>query len=233
MSTPAPTSPSLHPTRRQLDELDALVERMLELPVKPGDEEANRSIANCTVKKTITKGGYEDAETTQDVKADKQAQAEAREAGETRMTQEQQLERAIKKDPANISNYRELAELHQRNERFAEAEEVLTRAREVLAELESHHHLEARQRPPAPRGKRRAAFRPSFPLFPGTSRANYECGASLPARPCQRRLLRPPRPAPSQTLQRRSLLLMLIPLRSSHGPAGVSNLLGHGPLRSA
>jgi hypothetical protein len=43
MSTPAPTSPSLHPTRRQLDELDALVERMLELPVKPGDEEAKSS----------------------------------------------------------------------------------------------------------------------------------------------------------------------------------------------
>jgi len=43
MSTPAPTSPSLHPTRRQLDELDALVDRMLELPVKPGEEEAKNS----------------------------------------------------------------------------------------------------------------------------------------------------------------------------------------------
>ena len=39
MSTPAP-SPSLHPTRRQLDELDALMERMLELPVNPAAEEA-------------------------------------------------------------------------------------------------------------------------------------------------------------------------------------------------
>src|SRR5437879_4286024 len=33
MATPASPSPSLHPTRRQLDELDALMERMLELPV--------------------------------------------------------------------------------------------------------------------------------------------------------------------------------------------------------
>ena len=41
MSTPAPSSPSLHPTRRQLDELDALMERMLELPVNP-DGEANQ-----------------------------------------------------------------------------------------------------------------------------------------------------------------------------------------------
>jgi hypothetical protein len=44
MSNPAPTSPSLHPTRRQLDELDALVDRMLELPVKPGEEEAKNSV---------------------------------------------------------------------------------------------------------------------------------------------------------------------------------------------
>jgi hypothetical protein len=44
MSTPAPTSPSLHPTRRQLDELDALVDRMLELPVKPGEEESKNSV---------------------------------------------------------------------------------------------------------------------------------------------------------------------------------------------
>jgi hypothetical protein len=35
MSTPSPSSPSLHPTRRQLDELDALMEKMLELPVNP------------------------------------------------------------------------------------------------------------------------------------------------------------------------------------------------------
>jgi hypothetical protein len=38
MSTPS--SPSLHPTRRQLDELDALMERMLEVPVKTAEGEA-------------------------------------------------------------------------------------------------------------------------------------------------------------------------------------------------
>ena len=37
----APSS-SLHPTRRQLDELDALMERMLELPVNPAAEEVRR-----------------------------------------------------------------------------------------------------------------------------------------------------------------------------------------------
>jgi hypothetical protein len=40
MSTPVSSSSSLHPTRQQLDELDALMERMLELPVKPAAEEA-------------------------------------------------------------------------------------------------------------------------------------------------------------------------------------------------
>ena len=40
MSTPVSSSSSLHPTRRQLDELDALMERMLELPVNPAVEEA-------------------------------------------------------------------------------------------------------------------------------------------------------------------------------------------------
>ena len=45
MSTPVSSSSSLHPTRRQLDELDALMERMLELPVKPAREEAKTSVS--------------------------------------------------------------------------------------------------------------------------------------------------------------------------------------------
>ena len=37
------SSPSLHPTRRQLDELDALMERMLELPVDSAAEGTNEA----------------------------------------------------------------------------------------------------------------------------------------------------------------------------------------------
>ena len=44
MSTPVP-SPSLHPTRRQLDELDALMERMLELPVHGSEEDIKQNAA--------------------------------------------------------------------------------------------------------------------------------------------------------------------------------------------
>src|SRR5262249_4640333 len=37
------SSPSLHPTRRQLDELDALMDRMLELPVDSTAEATNEA----------------------------------------------------------------------------------------------------------------------------------------------------------------------------------------------
>ena len=42
----------------------------------PRDEEASRAIANLTVEKTIHRGGYEDAESSTEVMADKDAQAE-------------------------------------------------------------------------------------------------------------------------------------------------------------
>jgi hypothetical protein len=37
---PAPDPPPLHATRQMLDELDALMERMLALPINEGDEPA-------------------------------------------------------------------------------------------------------------------------------------------------------------------------------------------------
>ena len=94
---------------------------------KPRDNEAGRAIADLTVEKTIHKGGYETAENSTDVMADKQAKSE-RLGGGTRLTPEQQLEKFIAKNPAEISKYIELADLHIRAEQFALAEEVLTRA---------------------------------------------------------------------------------------------------------
>ncbi|HEX4142101.1 MAG TPA: tetratricopeptide repeat protein [Pirellulales bacterium] len=98
--------------------------RRVEL-LKPNDEEAGREIGNLTVEKTIHHGGYEDAETTKDVK---RAHQEADDAEKQRLTPEQRLEKQIVKSPADISLYVELADMHIRAERFAEAEEVLTRA---------------------------------------------------------------------------------------------------------
>jgi tetratricopeptide (TPR) repeat protein len=131
----------------QFDQAIACWTRVLQ--VKPNDEEARRSIANLSVEKTIDKGGYEDAETSTQVMADKQAQAERHGSGGSRSTPEQQLEKKIAKDPTNISLYLELADLHAKEERFTEAEAVLKRAldasggnievREYLEDVELRH----------------------------------------------------------------------------------------------
>jgi tetratricopeptide (TPR) repeat protein len=95
---------------------------------KPQDDEARRAIADLTVEKTIHKGGYEDAETSTDVMADKQAKAERQGEAGPRSTPEQLLEKHIAKNPTEISKYIELADLHRRNERYEEEENILLRA---------------------------------------------------------------------------------------------------------
>jgi tetratricopeptide (TPR) repeat protein len=93
--------------------------------LKPNDEEANREIGNLTVEKTISHGGYEDAETTKDVK---RAHQDADDAEKQRLTPEERLEKQIAKSPAEVNLYVELADMHLRADRFVEAEQVLTRA---------------------------------------------------------------------------------------------------------
>ena len=94
---------------------------------KPNDEEARRSIANLTVEKTIHKGGYEEAESSTQVMVDKQQQAERQGRAGGTASPEEQLEKRLKKDPANMSLYLELADLHSKEERFEQAVEVLNR----------------------------------------------------------------------------------------------------------
>ena len=91
---------------------------------KPGDEEANRAIGNLTVEKTIHVGGFEDAETTQDVK---HTRADAGD-DQLQLTPEQRLQKQISKRPEEIPLYVELADLHIRADRWVEAEEVLGKA---------------------------------------------------------------------------------------------------------
>lgn len=95
---------------------------------KPNDEEAHRAIANLTVEKTIHKGGYEDAESSTQVMVDKQAQAERQGHAGPSSSPEEQLEKKLKRDPANMSLYLELADLHLKEDRYEQAEEVLQRA---------------------------------------------------------------------------------------------------------
>ncbi len=95
--------------------------------VRPGDEEAAKAIADLAVEKTIVQGGYEDAESSTDVAADKQGQEYVR----REITPEEELEQEIAKNPEELNNYIELAQVHIRNEDYAKAEEVFGRALEV------------------------------------------------------------------------------------------------------
>ncbi|HTU24475.1 MAG TPA: hypothetical protein VMF30_03690 [Pirellulales bacterium] len=96
--------------------------------LKPNDEEAMREIGNLHVERTISHGGYEEAESTKDVK---RQHAELDEAEKNRLTPEQRLEKRIEKTPEDISLYVELQDMHIRAERYTEAEAVLKKAVEV------------------------------------------------------------------------------------------------------
>jgi len=96
----------------------------------PDDEEAKKAIGDLTVNKTIHQGGYEGAESAKDVK---HLSGDDDGPGQQR-TPEEQLEKAIGKEPSDTSNYLQLAELHLGKERFEEAEKVLRRALEVSGE---------------------------------------------------------------------------------------------------
>lgn len=109
----------------QFDQAIICFQRVLQ--VKPQDEEARRAVADLTVRKTIHKGGYEEAKSSTDVRADKDAGHQ----GPAKLTPEQQLEKFIAKNPGEISKYVELADLYIRDELFEKAENVYARAMEA------------------------------------------------------------------------------------------------------
>jgi len=114
--------------------------------IKGGDEEAQRAIADLAVERTIHKGGYEGAESSTEVMANKAAQAERQGAGGVQLTPEQLLEKAIAKNPEEIANYIELSDLHLRADRYPEAEAVLAKALEASGgELNIRERLEDTQ----------------------------------------------------------------------------------------
>ena len=86
---------------------------------------------NLTVQKTIHRGGYEEAESSTEVMADKDAQAERQGTAGTKLTPEQSSKRRSPRDPEKVDNYSELADLHLRHDRLEQAEEVLAKALSV------------------------------------------------------------------------------------------------------
>ncbi len=95
----------------------------------PEDEEARKGLANAQVKKTITRGGYESAQSAADVAA--AGQMIGAQATETRRTREEELQRAIRRHPEEIANYIELADFYTAENRLHEAEQVLEKALEA------------------------------------------------------------------------------------------------------
>ncbi|NLS95847.1 MAG: tetratricopeptide repeat protein [Planctomycetaceae bacterium] len=97
------------------------------LKAKPDDEEAQRQIGQIAAEMTVVRGGYENAETSRDVK-----KAPSSTAGVQRdeLSPEEQLKRQIAKNPRDKAAYDELANLYMRADNLEPAERILAKARE-------------------------------------------------------------------------------------------------------
>jgi tetratricopeptide (TPR) repeat protein len=101
------------------------------LRAKPKDEEALRAMSNLAVKRTIEKGGYEDAKTAQDVRAAKRG-ASLDDDEETALSPEEKLLRAIEKDATDKEAYLELNDLYVKEEVFDKGVELMKKAMDAL-----------------------------------------------------------------------------------------------------
>jgi len=110
----------------QLEKAVTCWKRVLE--AKPNDEEPRRMFRDLSVKITMVRGKFEEAETTRDVKAASDPQGIST---QRQITVEDQIEKELKKDPTNVGKYLELAQLHRMKERFEDAVKVLRKALEV------------------------------------------------------------------------------------------------------
>ena len=114
---------------------------------KPGDEEAGRAVADLTVEKTIAVGGYEKvSESKKDSGTPSEEEADT---GDIKLTREQELHKAIKRNPADAAACVELAEILARKDEHAQAVKLLTtgleasggdlKIREMLEDIQLRH----------------------------------------------------------------------------------------------
>lgn len=99
--------------------------------VFPKDEEAIRAMSNLQVKKTITKGGYEGATSSKDVRKNKFGQPDPGDDESGALTPEEKLLRAITKEPADVNLYIELNDLYLKDELFDKSVGIMKKALEV------------------------------------------------------------------------------------------------------
>jgi len=104
------------------------------LKVEPTNGEARSKITALAARTVMDRGGYEGAESTRNVMADHEI-ARRLGTGKTAdgpgMSVEADLQRAIRKDPANKDNYTKLADYYKREGKLEDAEEQLQKALDV------------------------------------------------------------------------------------------------------
>ncbi len=108
--------------RKEFDLAELCWRRVLK--AKPDDEEAQRQIGQIAAEMTMQKGGYEEAESSRDVKKASSTAGVQREE----LSPEEQLRRQIKKNPRDKAAYNELASMYQRAGNGDQAVEILTKA---------------------------------------------------------------------------------------------------------
>jgi len=103
----------------------------------PLDTEARTKINQLEASSVMEKGGYEDADSTQEVKAnayeaDRPSKSSAPQSADgPGMSLEADLQRAIRKEPENKDNYLKLAELYRREKQLDKAHETFQKALQV------------------------------------------------------------------------------------------------------
>ena len=92
---------------------------------RPNDEEPKRAVAVLMVKRSKAKGEFGDGPAT---KTGNFAQQSGK------LTPEQELQKKIEREPANVQNYVELSQLYVNDEKYKEAEAILATAYEASKE---------------------------------------------------------------------------------------------------
>lgn len=128
----------LQEERANYEEAKAAWHRISKLD--PDDLEANSKVTQLEASSMMRKGGYEGAKGTQDVKSaydyDRRPREDRKAPGQQEadgpgVSQEADLQRAIRKEPENKDHYMKLASLYRRDNRLEEACEMFSKALEL------------------------------------------------------------------------------------------------------
>jgi tetratricopeptide (TPR) repeat protein len=112
--------------RGEYDEASKIWQHICKLD--PLDGNARSRLSGAHMKKTIDRGGYENAESTRNVMAKGPKSGEAAAPGES---QESDLKHAIRKEPQKVENYLKLGDWYKREGRLDEAHQTFETALQV------------------------------------------------------------------------------------------------------